>query len=148
MKQLNIFAAVLALTCFAFFPATVRAGDALEDLDVTMIVVDDSGELESSVLEMPGPDDGDVRDDDWEDDVRDDESEEDERDDDFDFEDEEEGDDDFDHDNEEEDELEEEDDDLDDGDEVDDDLDDEEEEDEMDDDDSELGDDSVEGEND
>ncbi|MDH5620773.1 MAG: hypothetical protein OEY74_01720, partial [Gammaproteobacteria bacterium] len=68
MKQLNILIAVLALTLIAFFPVAARADEDLEGLDVTMIVVDDEGDLEDSINEMEGPDDGDVDDDDWEDD--------------------------------------------------------------------------------
>jgi hypothetical protein len=122
MKQLNLFAALLALTCCAFFSAAVLADDALEDLDVTMIVVDDSSELESSISEMRGPNDDDVHDDDWGDEESDDEAEEHESDhDDDDFRDEE-SDDDFDRDNEKEEGLYGAQEDLDDGDEVDDDL--------------------------
>ena len=57
MKQLNIFLATLVLTCFAFFPGVTLADDAMEDLDVTMIVVDDSGDLDDAISEMRGPDD-------------------------------------------------------------------------------------------
>jgi len=60
MKQLNIFIAVLALTFIAFYPAAARADeepDGLEGLDVTMMVLDDTLDLEGSVNEMDGPDD-------------------------------------------------------------------------------------------
>ena len=68
MKQLNILATTLVLTCFALFPATVRADDSLEGLDVTMVVGDDAGEIDASISRMRGPDDDGVDDDDWEDD--------------------------------------------------------------------------------
>jgi hypothetical protein len=65
MEQLNIFVAVLALTLVAFSSAVARAdkdSSGLEGLDVTMIVLDDTVDLEGSVNEMDGPDD-DVRND-------------------------------------------------------------------------------------
>ncbi|MCH8249328.1 MAG: hypothetical protein IH913_06965, partial [Proteobacteria bacterium] len=71
MKQLSIFMAVLALTFFAFFPAYAHADDTMEDLDITMVVVDDAGDLEGTISEMSGPDDHDVSDDDWEDEEHD-----------------------------------------------------------------------------
>ncbi len=55
MKHLNVFFVTLALTCLALFPATVRADDDLEDLDVTMVVLDDDTDLEDVIAEMRGP---------------------------------------------------------------------------------------------
>jgi hypothetical protein len=66
MKHFNIFIAVLALTFVSFFPVAVRADEGLEGLDVTMMVLDDASDLEESINEMDGPDDSDLRDDDWE----------------------------------------------------------------------------------
>ena len=57
MKQLNLFMAILALTCIAFFPATARADGGLDDLEVTMVVLDDASDLGDELAEMRGPDD-------------------------------------------------------------------------------------------
>ncbi len=59
MKHLNIFFATLALTVIALFPATVRADDELDDLDVTMEVLDNVGALGDEISEMDGPGDDD-----------------------------------------------------------------------------------------
>lgn len=67
MKQLSIFLAIGGWTCIAFFPAATRADETLEDLDVTMVVVDSPGDLDDLVSEMRGPDAGGVDDDDWDD---------------------------------------------------------------------------------
>ena len=109
MKALQQFILALTLTLFVLAPGFARADDTMDDLDVTMIVVDDSSGLHGKIAEMRGPDDDDVEDEDWreeeeaeereqdrEDDIRDDDEEEEERDDDFD--DEEDGDSDFDRD--------------------------------------------------
>ncbi|MGI9248231.1 MAG: hypothetical protein ACR2QI_04410, partial [Woeseiaceae bacterium] len=63
MKHVKIFSAVMALTLVAFFPATALA-DELEDLDVTIFVLDDVDDLDDTISEMRGPDDDDVDDDD------------------------------------------------------------------------------------
>jgi hypothetical protein len=65
MKRLNLLFAVLVLTLLAFVPATTRADDALDDLDVTLIVLDDVSDLDEAIAEMEGPDDDDVEDEDW-----------------------------------------------------------------------------------
>ena len=41
MKSVNIFLAVLALTLLALVPAAARADEGMDDLDVTMEVIDD-----------------------------------------------------------------------------------------------------------
>ena len=56
MKQLNVFMATLVLTCFAFLPATARASE-LDDLEVTMDVMDDMSDVAESIALMEGPDD-------------------------------------------------------------------------------------------
>ena len=50
MKQLNIFMAIIALTFIAFFPAAARADNGLDDLDVTLVIVNNSADL---VLPFP-----------------------------------------------------------------------------------------------
>lgn len=111
MKQLITFFAMLALTGIAFFPAAAHAdvtnaGNALDDLDVTMVVLDNVGALSAEISKMDGPD-HDVGDDH---DADDDERDESEHDHEHDFDDAEHGDD-FDHDDVlEEDELDDEDD--------------------------------------
>ena len=45
MKKLNLFIASTALSCFALFPAAASAND-LDELEVTMEVLDDIGELD------------------------------------------------------------------------------------------------------
>ena len=55
MNHLNVFLATLALTCLALFPAVVRADDVLDDLDVTMMVLDDDTDLEGTIAKMRGP---------------------------------------------------------------------------------------------
>ncbi len=66
MKQANVFLVVLTLTLLAFFPAVARA-DKLDDLEVTMEVLDDASDLEAAMSTMRGPDDDEVEDEDWED---------------------------------------------------------------------------------
>lgn len=56
MKQLKVFLAILALSCMAFFPAVARADGSLDDLDVTMEVLDDKIDLSIKLSEMRGPD--------------------------------------------------------------------------------------------
>ncbi len=61
MKQLTTFFAILALTGIAFFPAAAHAdatnaSDALDDLDVTMVVLDNVGALSAEISKMDGPD--------------------------------------------------------------------------------------------
>jgi len=51
---IKVFIATLVLTCFAYFPAPVFA-DGLDDLDVTMEVMDDMAGIDDAVLEMRGP---------------------------------------------------------------------------------------------
>ena len=56
---IKVFIATLVLTCFAYFPAPVFA-DGLDDLDVTMEVMDDMAGIDDAILEMRGPEgDGD-----------------------------------------------------------------------------------------
>ena len=56
---IKVFIATLVLTCFAYFPAPVFA-DSLDDLDVTMEVLDDVAGIDDAILEMRGPEgDGD-----------------------------------------------------------------------------------------
>ncbi len=50
MKQVNVFFAILVLTLVAFFPAVSRA-DEMDDLDVTMEVLDDVGDFEGAISE-------------------------------------------------------------------------------------------------
>ena len=54
MRQLCAFAAILALTCFALTPNMARADD-LDDLEVTMEVLDDTSGLDFEVSAMRGP---------------------------------------------------------------------------------------------
>ena len=70
MRHLNIFIAVLVLTCFAFAPAAVRADD-FEDLEITMEVFDGDDDIDS-MIEMRGPeeDGDDYSEDDYEEDER------------------------------------------------------------------------------
>ena len=61
MKPLTTFFAILALTGIAFFPAAAHAdatnaSDALDDLDVTMVVLDNVGALSAEISKMDGPD--------------------------------------------------------------------------------------------
>lgn len=60
MKQLTICLATLVLTCFALAPAAARA-DELDDLEVTMEVFDDLGQIDGEIAEMDGPDRDDMR---------------------------------------------------------------------------------------
>ena len=53
MKQFKIFLATLGLTCFAFMPATALAD--LDDLDVTMDVIESMDGIDAAISEMPGP---------------------------------------------------------------------------------------------
>jgi hypothetical protein len=57
MKQFNVFLTTLILTCFALFPGIASAGD-LDDLDVTMEIIDNIGDISDVVAEMDGPEDG------------------------------------------------------------------------------------------
>ncbi len=86
MKQLTVFFAILALTFVAFLPSAAHAdvtnaGNALDDLDVTMVVLDNVGALSAEISKMDGPDhdvgddhdaDGDERDESEHDQERDD----------------------------------------------------------------------------
>ncbi len=63
MKALDVFTNVLVLTCFAFLPLTAQAGDDLDDLDVTMEVLDDETGFDDDIADMAGRHDSD---DDWE----------------------------------------------------------------------------------
>ena len=54
MKQFNVFLASLTLTGFAFLPAAAYADD-LDDLEVTMEVIDSLDGVEDVFAEMPGP---------------------------------------------------------------------------------------------
>ena len=60
MRQLNIFMAIIALTFIAFFPAAARAANGLDDLDVTLVIVDNTADLGVAISKMDGPnlDDG------------------------------------------------------------------------------------------
>ena len=72
MRHLNILMATLVLTCFAILPAAARAAD-LDDLEVTMDVMDELSSVDSSIALMEGPGSNDI--DGIDDDVDDDESE-------------------------------------------------------------------------
>ena len=52
MKQLNIFIATLVLTVMAFAPAVARADEDMDDLEVTMEVLDDVEQLDGQFAEM------------------------------------------------------------------------------------------------
>ena len=54
MKHLKLILASMALTCFALFPAAASAAD-IDDLDVTMEVLDSIAGLDGQVMEMRGP---------------------------------------------------------------------------------------------
>lgn len=58
MKHLNIFIATLVLTCAAMFPAASLA-KGLDDLDVTMEVLDSTSDIDDAVAQMRGPGDDD-----------------------------------------------------------------------------------------
>jgi hypothetical protein len=60
MKHLNVFIATLILTCFALLPTAVRADD-LDDLEVTLEVIDDLASVDDTISQMRGPDDIDIR---------------------------------------------------------------------------------------
>ena len=72
MKPINLFIATLVLTCFAMFPAAVRADDEMDDLDVTVDILDSTTDVDEAMSEMRGPDDDNVDEDDWEDEQEDD----------------------------------------------------------------------------
>ena len=55
MKQLNIPLTVVALAVNSLLPATACSDDALEGLDVTMIVLDDARELRAAVSQLDDP---------------------------------------------------------------------------------------------
>ena len=57
MEQLKLFLAILALTCIAFFPPAARGDGVLDDLDVSLVVLDDASDLSAELSEMRGPDD-------------------------------------------------------------------------------------------
>ena len=52
MKALDVFITALVLTCFAFLPLTAQADEDLDDLDVTMEVLDDETGLDDDIAEM------------------------------------------------------------------------------------------------
>ena len=83
MKQLRVFFATILLTCFSFLPLSAFADD-LDDLDVTMEVIDDMSRIKDIATQMRGPesddDDGDD-DDESDDDDHDEDRERDESDD-------------------------------------------------------------------
>ena len=54
MKNLRLFLASLALTCIGFFPAVATADD-MDELDVTMEVLDSVAGIDGNVLIMSGP---------------------------------------------------------------------------------------------
>jgi hypothetical protein len=54
MKALNVFITVLVLTCFAILPLTAQADEDLDDLDVTMEVLDDETGLDDDIADMAG----------------------------------------------------------------------------------------------
>ncbi len=55
MKQLKIFLAGVALSCFALFPAAAMAD--IDELDVTMEVLDSIADIDGQVIVMQGPED-------------------------------------------------------------------------------------------
>ena len=59
MKALDVFTTVLVLTCFAFLPLAAQAGEDLDDLDVTMEVLDDETGLDDDIADMAGRRDSD-----------------------------------------------------------------------------------------
>jgi Skp family chaperone for outer membrane proteins len=60
MTQLNVFFTILVLNLMASAAATARAADGLDDLEVTMQVLDDASELKDTIAEMESPDDDDI----------------------------------------------------------------------------------------
>jgi hypothetical protein len=58
MKQFRLFFATLGLTCFALLPATSLA-DGLEDLEVTMAVIESMDGIDVAISEMRGPESND-----------------------------------------------------------------------------------------
>ena len=62
MQQFNVFLVTLILTCFALLPTAANA-DSLDDLEVTMEVVDNIGDISDVVAEMDGPEDRHAEDD-------------------------------------------------------------------------------------
>ena len=67
MKHLNVLFASLAWTCVAMFPAAALADD-LDDLEVTMEVLDAESDFDETVTEMRGPENNDIEFDDQDDD--------------------------------------------------------------------------------
>ena len=56
MQHFNVFLVTLILTCFALLPTAANA-DGMDDLEVTMEVVDNIGDISDVVSEMDGPED-------------------------------------------------------------------------------------------
>lgn len=54
MKHLDVVLAAVALSCFSLPPASALADDALDDLDVTMEVLDDADRIGDSIPEVRG----------------------------------------------------------------------------------------------
>jgi len=59
MGRINVFIATLVLTGFAVFPASVFAG-GLDDLAVTMEVMDDIAGIDDAISRMRGPESDDI----------------------------------------------------------------------------------------
>lgn len=56
MRQASCLLAAMALTLWTTFPNAARA-DVVDDLDVTMQVLDDIAEIDEQISAMPGPGD-------------------------------------------------------------------------------------------
>ena len=54
MKNIRLFVATVAMTFVALFPAVSSAAN-VDELEVTMKVIDNVADLDGEVLEMPGP---------------------------------------------------------------------------------------------
>jgi len=76
MRHFNVFIATIILTGFALVPAAASADD-LDDLDVTMEVINDLASVGELIATMEGPGDDDVDDGDDGDDDSEDESDDD-----------------------------------------------------------------------
>ena len=59
MKQINLLFASLALTCFTMYPAVTLADD-LDDLEVTMEVLDDESDFAETISSIRGPENADI----------------------------------------------------------------------------------------
>ncbi len=65
MWRIKVFSVLISLAAFGFFSGVVNA-DRMEDLEVTMEVLDDPAQLDDVISRQRRPDDNVVDDEDWE----------------------------------------------------------------------------------